>query len=61
MKRLQAQNKDTGSRSRLDVEQFNTLKALKDPTHGGTSRGLVNLIGNGLLSLDQTGTQPDFG
>jgi hypothetical protein len=30
MKRLQAQNKDTGSRSRLDVEQFNTLKALKD-------------------------------
>jgi hypothetical protein len=61
MKWLQAQNEDTGSRSRLDREQFNPLKALKDPTHGGTSCGLVHLIGNGLLGLSQPSAQPHFG
>src|SRR5919205_570720 len=39
------------------MEQFNAFKTLKDPSHVGASRGLVDLIGNALLRLSQSRAQ----
>src|SRR5512135_1912955 len=43
------------------MQELNALKTLKNPSHGGTSRRSVKLIGDGLLRFGQTGAQPMFG
>ena len=49
MQRLQAKDNRLCLGCRADLQQFNTFKALEDPTHGGTGSRLIDLIGNGLL------------
>src|SRR5262245_25927338 len=48
MKRLQPQDLGLPSWSGANVEEINSLKALKDPAHGWTVSRLVDLIRNGL-------------
>src|SRR6266700_4442002 len=42
------------------MKQLNAFKTWKDPSHGGSCRGFVDLIGNGLLGLAQPGAQPEL-
>ena len=42
------------------MQEFNALKTLKDPSHGGTSRGSVELIRKSLLRFGQARAQPIF-
>src|SRR5258708_11865155 len=42
------------------MKQLNALETLKNPTHGGTCCGFVDLIGKSLLRLGQPGAQPEF-
>jgi len=40
-----------------DVQEINAFKTLKNPAHGGTLGGLIDLIGDGLFRGHQLATQ----
>jgi hypothetical protein len=42
------------------MHQFDAFKTLKNPAHRPTGSWLVDLIGNGLLSVGQLGANPVF-
>ena len=48
MKRLQPQDPGLPLCSQTNVQEINAFKALKNPTHGWTLSGLVDLVRKGL-------------
>ena len=60
MKRLQPQNLCLPAGCQANVQKINPLKALKNPAHGRTVGGLVDLVGNSLLALLQALAQALF-
>src|SRR6266700_7825210 len=58
---LQAADEDERSCGSLYIEQLNTYKTLKDPTHRWARRGLLHLIRDRLLGLSQAGAEPKLG
>ena len=53
MERLKPEGQCRSSLLRPDMQQLDAFKALEDPAHGGTSRGLVQLIRNRLPRFGQ--------
>jgi len=57
MKSLEPKNLGLETGTNADMQEIDALKALKNPAHGGTLGRLVDLIGNGLFGLSQSGAK----